>query len=70
MAIGPYDGGISLKGTQDVAVKRPSATDIEAQDDWEDSRPDISSSDSIKHAGRYQRKIPAATGCRIRRGAV
>ena len=70
MAIGPSDGGISLEGTQDIAVKRPCATNIKPQADREDSKPDLSSSDSIKHAERDQMNHPTVTGCRIRRGGV
>ena len=61
LAIGPSNGGLSLEYIQNVAVKRTGATNIEAQSDREDSRPDLSSSDRIKHAGRYQWNHPAAT---------
>ena len=70
MAIGLSDFGISLEGTQDVAVRRPGATDTKAQADREDVTSDLSVRDSIKHAGRHRRIHPAATGCMIRRGGV
>ena len=59
-----------MEDTQDVAVKRPGATNIKAQADQKDSSPDLSSNDRIKHAKRDQRNHPAATGCRICRGDV
>ena len=68
VAIGPYVERVFVKDTQNVAVKRPSAANIEAQADREDSRPYLSSSDIIKHAGKDQRFYPVGTGCRICRG--
>ena len=70
MTIGPSDGVISLEGIQDVAVKGPGATNNKAKADWEDSTPDLSSSDSIKHHKMDQQNHSAATGCMICRGGV
>ena len=70
MAIGPSEEGILFEGAPDVAAKKFGATDIEAQAYQEDSRSDLSSSDSIRHFGRDQRNHPPATGCRFFRGSV
>ena len=59
-----------MKGTQAVADKQPGATNIKAQADRKDLRPDLSSSDSIKHAVMDQLNNLTAAGCRILRGGV